>query len=92
MSKLHLGQFQNFMEFPLWHSGLRIQRCHSHGGGRSCGLDSGSFTWELLNTMGGAKPKPNQTKPMEMHANVHGSVIHNQTVATTQYIYQWMTG
>ena len=38
----HLGNLvkNQFLEFPLWSSGLRIQHCHSYGIDHSCSLDS----------------------------------------------------
>ena len=35
----HLGSTGTQVQSPAWHSGVRIQHCHSNGLGLNCGSD-----------------------------------------------------
>ena len=59
------------LEFPLWHSGLRIQCCCSCGTDCSSGLRFDPWPWELLYSMGSAGRRKKKSPTVVPLADSH---------------------
>ena len=75
-----------FLEFPLWHSGLKICHYHSHGVGHNHGS-------ELLYAVGVVKQKKTKTnKNKNLVVSVDEDVANPTNSVVNAYTHSWRKG
>ena len=84
MNESNYNYFKKHIEFPLWHSGLRIQRCHSCGTVDYSQVNSQSLACECPCATGMAKKREKNPMIISIHLRTFDKIQSKRTIIPNQ--------